>query len=98
MHDRLAILDDYMRIATKVADWTPLAGRVSIEVFDRLSRRVATLRPAAGFAASGPLAPGGYSLRVGGPGVAERTLAFVVREGGTTTLEVSVEAGSGSPR
>ena len=32
---RIAILDDYQRVSTKLADWSPLAGRCSIEIFDR---------------------------------------------------------------
>jgi phosphoglycerate dehydrogenase-like enzyme len=31
---RLAILDDYQRVALRMADWSPLAGRVEITVFD----------------------------------------------------------------
>ncbi len=30
---KLAILDDYQNIALKMADWSPLRDRVSIEVF-----------------------------------------------------------------
>lgn len=88
--------EGFVKVSLKRGARAPRSQR--IEVFDRLSRRVATLRPAADFAASGPLAPGAYTLRLGGPGVAERESAFVVREGGTTTLEVSVEAGSGVSR
>ena len=32
---RCAILDDYQRAALECADWSPLAGRVSLDVFDR---------------------------------------------------------------
>ena len=32
---RLAILDDYARVASECADWSALAGRVEISVFDR---------------------------------------------------------------
>jgi hypothetical protein len=88
--------EGFVKVLLKRGARAPRSQR--LEVFDRLSRRVATLRPAADFAASGPLAPGGYALRLGGPGVAERELLFVVREGGTTALEVFVEAGGGGSR
>ena len=31
---RIAILDDYQNVALKMADWSPLAGRVEITVFN----------------------------------------------------------------
>jgi hypothetical protein len=88
--------EGFVKVFLKRATRAPRSQR--IEVFDRLSRKVATLRPAADFAASGPLAPGVYALELGGAGVAERRHEFVVREGVTTTLEVLVEAGSGYSR
>ena len=35
MTARLAILDDYQRVALTRADWSPLDGRADITVFDR---------------------------------------------------------------
>jgi hypothetical protein len=32
---KLAILDDYQRVALTMADWSPLRDRVEITVFDR---------------------------------------------------------------
>jgi phosphoglycerate dehydrogenase-like enzyme len=32
---KLAILDDYLRVAEKISDWSALKGRCTIEVFDR---------------------------------------------------------------
>ena len=32
---KLAILDDYLHTAQKISDWSPLKGRVEIDVFDR---------------------------------------------------------------
>jgi Carboxypeptidase regulatory-like domain len=63
-------------------------GPRDLAVVDRLGRRVAALRPVAGFAASGPLAPGGYVLAVGARGATRNEIAFEVREGATTMLEI----------
>jgi hypothetical protein len=48
---RLAILDDYQRVALEMADWSPLAGAVEISVFDRpLGDEEAVARALQGFA------------------------------------------------
>lgn len=49
MEARVAVLDDYQGVALEYADWGPLDGRVSVEVFDRTigdaDELVRTLRP-----------------------------------------------------
>src|SRR5262249_5460914 len=35
---RCAILDDYQNVALKLADWSPIAGKVDIKVFDQWLR------------------------------------------------------------
>ena len=66
------------------------SGQASLTVIDRLGRFVSRLRPVAGFAASGPLAPGAYVLRVEGPGIAGAEVPSSIAEGATTTVEVPV--------
>jgi hypothetical protein len=64
-----------------------LGGLGSLEVFDRLGRPVGRLRPVAGFALSGPLAPGAYVLRAGGRVGAAAEVPFTIVDGETTTVE-----------
>jgi hypothetical protein len=87
---RVVDREGFLKVSLKRRRGAP--GSQRLIVLDRSSRRVAALRPVADFAASGPMSPGSYVLRLEGAGVKPADLPFEIRAGDTTSVEIPIEA------
>jgi hypothetical protein len=87
--ERLVERPGFLKVVLDEPRDAPAGSR--LVVLDARARKVAALRPIAGFAASGPMAPGAYRLSAGPPG-SPSEIPFEIRAGETTSLEVPVTA------